>query len=85
MFACADTHKENPSGTGIKCKCKSRSVLIALLKEFYIKGMKLQMEDGFIEWVQVQPDTPNPLQCYHCFEFGKHVAVNCTNLDRLCE
>ena len=69
---------------GIKCKCRSKADLIAILKEFYLNGLRLRI-DGVILTVGVNPDVNNPLQCYHCFEYGKHVAEDCKNLTPVCE
>ena len=48
--------------------------------KFFHNGLKIRMSDGGVIWVQVNPDVSNPIQCYHCFEFGKHMAQDCKNL-----
>ena len=40
--------KNKPNSRGIKCKCKSRENLKAILKEFYLSGMKVRLNDQTI-------------------------------------
>ena len=77
--------KENPMVKGIKCKCKSHKDQMAILKEFYLSGLKMRMSDNTIIWVQVNPEISNPMQCFHCFEYGKHVAANCPDMTDIYE
>ena len=35
--------------------------------------------------MQVNPDISNPMQCNHCFEFGKHIAEDCKVSTPTCE
>ena len=81
----APLSKGNDSFRGIKCSCSNRDTMIRILREYYLNGLKILTSQDLIIYVQVNPDVSNPIQCYHCFEFGKHLAEECKLTSPVCE
>ena len=77
--------KGNETFRGLKCTCFNRDTMIRILKEHYLNGLKILTPQDLIIYVQVNPDMSNPIQCFHCFEFGKHIAEDCKLSTPVCE
>jgi hypothetical protein len=47
--------------------------------------MKKRVNNDSHIWVQVNPDVNNPIQCYYCFEYGRHFAEEFQSTRPACE
>ena len=63
----------------VKCQCNSRQTTGEILEKYYIDGFKVVLNSNLSTKVTVEPDVPNPLQCYNCFKLTNHVKSSCPN------
>jgi hypothetical protein len=76
--------KGQTSHMGVKCECEEKAHLTEILKNFYVDGKKYSIGNGKHANVRFDPDIPKPNQCYKCFEYTDHIAINCPSSTPRC-